>query len=237
MLVDNKINPDSNWDNEYEKLLEDERYLIYDSSKQRRKIYDQWAKEFINQTSINRSVNDSNKQSIQTSILNPDQDQDQDREEVSSTSDITLVKTKNPKVEFINFIKTHFKSKRFYIDFKRKYRKEPNFANSKLTDREKEKIFRLFHSEMKSSQEERIVNLKQFIMKSKILKKITTEWLQNNHETIINTKIDDNQIQELFSDFINILPESVISDVKLYVVDDDIRNVILKQYLTSTIKQ
>ncbi|KAK9322422.1 hypothetical protein V1517DRAFT_323422 [Lipomyces orientalis] len=48
----------------------------------------------------------------------------------------------DPKEQFLELLRQYATPKLFYQEFKRKYRKEPIFKDSSLTDREKEKIYR-----------------------------------------------------------------------------------------------
>lgn len=49
-----------------------------------------------------------------------------------------------PTVQFLEFIEKKYKSKYYFVDFKRKFRKEPEFEKSRLNDKEKEALFRTF---------------------------------------------------------------------------------------------
>ncbi|KAK9457369.1 hypothetical protein V1511DRAFT_485965 [Dipodascopsis uninucleata] len=53
----------------------------------------------------------------------------------------------DPKEQFLEFLRSYATPKLFYLEFKRKYRKDPSFRDSPLTDREKEKLYRQYIEE------------------------------------------------------------------------------------------
>lgn len=118
------VDPYSTWSIELNKVLNDDRYEIYDNFKTREEAFDEWSKLKIAQ--------------LKTKAVS-----------------IGPESSKDPKDEFFTFLESTWSPKLFYIEFKRKYRKDPVFAKSKLGDRDKEKLYREFSSYMKKSEDER----------------------------------------------------------------------------------
>ncbi|KAK9474205.1 uncharacterized protein V1510DRAFT_361510 [Dipodascopsis tothii] len=56
---------------------------------------------------------------------------------------------RDPQDEFLDFLRLHATTKLFYTEFKRKFRKDPGFRDSKLLDRQKEKLYREYVDELK----------------------------------------------------------------------------------------
>lgn len=115
------INPYAPWDAIMNKVVEDDRYDVYDSGKQRQDSYDRWAKNKIAQMRTQKPT--------QTNIP--------------------------PEQEFLEFVQSNFSSRLFYLEFKRRHRKQPAFKNS-LSDKERENLYRQFSSWMKKPSDQRI---------------------------------------------------------------------------------
>ncbi|KAA8915433.1 hypothetical protein TRICI_002423 [Trichomonascus ciferrii] len=114
------INPYAPWETVMNRVIEDDRYDVYDSGKQRQESYDRWAKNKIAEMKTQKPT--------QTNI--------------------------SPEQEFLEFVKSNFSSKLFYLEFKRKHRKQPAFKNA-LSDKERENLYRQFSSWMKKPAEQR----------------------------------------------------------------------------------
>lgn len=115
------INPYAPWETVMNRVVDDDRYDVYDSGKQRQESYDRWAKNKIAQLKTQKPT--------QTDI--------------------------SPEQEFLEFVQSNFSPKLFYLEFKRKHRKQPPFKNS-LADKERENLYRQFSSWMKKPSDQRI---------------------------------------------------------------------------------
>ncbi|CAN6666151.1 hypothetical protein TRVA0_037S01420 [Trichomonascus vanleenenianus] len=70
--------------------------------------------------------------------------------------------TSSPEQKFAEFIVSEYTPKfKFYLDFKRRLRKDPRFSESPLTDREKETLFRHTSKALRLPEPERQEKLKQ----------------------------------------------------------------------------
>lgn len=132
MLDEFSVNPYGVWSTELNKVIEDERYEIYDSNAKRAEAFDLWAKTKISSEQVSQAAGGS----IEESPGNP--------------------KSSDPVAQFLLFVKKNYMPKKFYIDFKRKNRKCPEFADSDLSDKDKETLYREFSVIMKKSPEERL---------------------------------------------------------------------------------
>lgn len=129
------VNPYKTWESALHLVIDDPRYDVYDSSKQRSEAFDVWARIKIAQI----------RQAKQT-------------QPEASSSDA-------PASLFIKFIQANYSKKLLYIDFKRKFRKQPEFSKSQLSDKDKEKLFREFSLWMKKSIQDREHALKDMATK------------------------------------------------------------------------
>lgn len=137
MLEEFSVNPYGVWSTELNKVIEDDRYEIYDSNAKREEAFDLWAKTKID----SQQVVQATEQSIEGSPGNP--------------------QSSDPVAQFLLFVKDNYTSKQFYIDFKRKNRKKPEFSESELSDKDKETLYREFSVIMKKPAEDRLKILKQ----------------------------------------------------------------------------
>lgn len=115
------INPYAPWETIMNKVVEDDRYDVYDSAKQRQESYDRWAK--------NRIAHMKTEKPAEMNI--------------------------SPEQEFLQFVQSNFSSKLFYLEFKRKHRKQPAFKNA-LSDKERENLYRQLSSWMKRPSAQRL---------------------------------------------------------------------------------
>jgi hypothetical protein len=140
MLNSHNIDPYKPWDSELNRVIDDSRYDVFDTNKQRSEAFDTWAKQKIAQM----------KQASAVALNNS----------VESSSQFAT-----PISSFMSYLKSNFNKRLLYIEFKRKFRKDLQFSNSDLADKDKEKLYREFSNWMKKSDEERELALKELSSK------------------------------------------------------------------------
>lgn len=121
------VNPYNEWDIELSKVVDDERYDILDSGKQRKDTFDEWAKQKI---SILKSqkTSDTSKESKDVSII--------------LFNEIIISDFIQAYVKYLEFIAKNYKTKYYFVDMKRKFKKNQDFATNSIPNDEKESLFR-----------------------------------------------------------------------------------------------
>ncbi|KAI5849753.1 hypothetical protein BZA05DRAFT_374931 [Tricharina praecox] len=112
----------------------------------------------------------------------------------------------NPKIPFWAFLKEHTTSKLFWAEFKRKWRKEPVMKDTKLSDKEREKMYRDFVARNKTSESIREVDLKKLLKSTPSLTRNTA---------------------------LHMLPDSVLADARYVTAPESSRDSIITEFLAS----
>lgn len=141
MLDSYNIDPYKPWESELNLVLDDARYDVFDTNKQRSEAFDLWAKQ---------------------KIANMKQEELTMKAQQTDSQDDQFA---NPVSSFINYIKTNYNKRLLYIDFKRKHRKDSQFTDSELSDKDKEKLFRQFSTWMKKSEKDREIAFEQLALR------------------------------------------------------------------------
>ncbi|ODQ68324.1 hypothetical protein NADFUDRAFT_48971 [Nadsonia fulvescens var. elongata DSM 6958] len=140
MLTRHNVNPYSSWEFELNKVINDETYLEFDSTRERSELFNEWAKINIHKM---RTAEDNSSQPLEASALH-----NQNNELDSENSGIFY---STPHSKYLKFLQTNPKPKLFYIEYKRKFREDPEFMEFKSTipDKEMEKLYRNFTRSIK----------------------------------------------------------------------------------------
>ncbi|KAG0130891.1 hypothetical protein HOY82DRAFT_578986 [Tuber indicum] len=115
-------------------------------------------------------------------------------------------KKQDPKIPFWEFLKGNASAKLYWPEFKRKWKKSSEMKDSKVPDKDKEKMYREYISHMKISEPLRENDLK------KLLRSTTT---LSRHTTL------------------ETLPESVLVDVRYVTAPDNIRGKVIQDHLAT----
>ncbi|RPA96672.1 hypothetical protein L873DRAFT_1829322 [Choiromyces venosus 120613-1] len=163
--------------------------------------YSTWEKE------MPRIVEDSRYVLINTTRARKEVFADWCRERIAELK-IGKEKTKkqDPKISFWEFLKGNASSKLYWPEFKRKWKKSSEMKESKVPDKDKEKLYREYISHMKISEPLRENDLK------KLLKSTTTLTRHTTLET---------------------LPESILVDVRYVTAPENVRDKIIQDHLAT----
>ncbi|KAK9476987.1 hypothetical protein V1514DRAFT_297320 [Lipomyces japonicus] len=126
-------------DDEEEDVSYEERVLIFRHLLRDLQInpYSQW------ETELTKAEKDDRFSILQTISERKFEFENWARERIAKLKEVQKLEPKlSPQDEFKTFLKQYATPRLFYVEFKRKHRKEPTFKNSELTDREKEKLYR-----------------------------------------------------------------------------------------------
>ncbi|KAG4305257.1 hypothetical protein PORY_001427 [Pneumocystis oryctolagi] len=115
MLQELDIDPYHPWDKEVLKIMEDPRYLLINTMKERKELFQTFCKEFIAQ---------------------------QKKEAESRPK-------RNPKISFITLLQDPRTPNMYWHEFRRKFKKEQEYKEFGLNDKEREKLFRAYQEQMK----------------------------------------------------------------------------------------
>ncbi|CCJ31106.1 unnamed protein product, partial [Pneumocystis jirovecii] len=110
MLHELDINPYHPWDQEVSKIMMDPRYLLIDTMKERKELFEAFCKESVAQ---------------------------QKKEAESKPK-------RNPKISFIALLQDPQTPNMYWHEFRRKFRKEQEYKEFGLNDKEREKLFRAY---------------------------------------------------------------------------------------------
>ncbi|EPS42012.1 hypothetical protein H072_4007 [Dactylellina haptotyla CBS 200.50] len=111
---------------------------------------------------------------------------------------------KDPRIAYLNFIEANATPKLYWPEFKRKFKKEPEMKDSKVSDRDREKYYRDYISRTKTSVETRENDLRKYLRTVKDLTR--------------RTDIDN-------------LPTSVSCDIRFVAVPKDRRDSIVLDHI------
>ncbi|PWW80782.1 hypothetical protein C7212DRAFT_274136 [Tuber magnatum] len=115
-------------------------------------------------------------------------------------------KKQDPRIPFWEFLKGNASAKLYWPEFKRKWKKSSEMKDSKVPDKDKEKMYREYISHMKISETLRENDLK------KLLKSTATL----SHYTTLDT-----------------LPESILLDVRYVTAPDNTRDKVIQDHLAT----
>ena len=115
---------------------------------------------------------------------------------------------KDPKIPYLGFLARHATPRLYWPEFKRKYRKEPELKDTKLLDKDREKLYREHINRLKLSQSELKSDL------SSLLKSLPLSAL--NRSTQLNT-----------------LPEQLLTDLRFYSLPDKARDQLVEAYIST----
>ncbi|KAG0639452.1 hypothetical protein HOY80DRAFT_1009532 [Tuber brumale] len=115
-------------------------------------------------------------------------------------------KRQDPRIPFWEFLKGNASAKLYWPEFKRKWKKSSEMKDSKVPDKEKEKMYREYISHMKISEPLRENDLK------KLLRSTTT---LSRHTTL------------------ETLPESILVDVRYVTAPDNVRDKVIQDHLAT----
>ncbi|KAL7276209.1 hypothetical protein RUND412_000794 [Rhizina undulata] len=173
LLNESQTNPFATWELAYPPLVDDPRYVLPGSTKARKEIFTQWAKEKITEI----------------------------KEEKEKEKKV------DPRIPLWDFLKEKAAgTKLYWPEFKRKWRKEPVMRDSKVVDRDREKMFRDFIAHMKLSPELRENDLKKLLKSTSSL----------TRQTVISN-----------------LPDSITTDVRYVVAPEKTRDEIITAHIST----
>ncbi|KAI9724173.1 MAG: hypothetical protein M1828_003918 [Chrysothrix sp. TS-e1954] len=115
---------------------------------------------------------------------------------------------KNPRIPYLAFLQKNATPKLYWPEFKRKFKKEAELRDSKLNDREREKLYREY------------------------VRRVTTLSERERKEDLWEV-LEGVKVGGGFSGGscgIEDLPEVVLADLKLYVLKEDVRDRVLKDF-------
>ncbi|KAG5519453.1 hypothetical protein PMAC_002080 [Pneumocystis sp. 'macacae'] len=115
MLRELDINPYHPWDQEISKIMMDTRYLLIDTMKERKELFEVFCKESIVEQ----------------------------RKEAESRP------KRDPKISFITLLQDPRTPNMYWHEFRRKFKKEQEYKDYGLNDKEREKLFREYKEQMK----------------------------------------------------------------------------------------
>ena len=170
MLSEYSLNPYSTWELELPKFVNDHRYTVLSTTKDRRDIFNDWCRERIAELKAEKARQ----------------------------------KQIDPRIPFWSFLQSNANPKYYWAEFKRKHRKDPEMKDSKLSDKDREKMYRDYLSRMKTSGTLREADLKKL--------------LNTTHGLSSRTALTG-------------LPDSIVADVRYVVCPDESRDRIIKDHL------
>lgn len=110
LLLEAEVNPYGTWDSELSKIVDDERYTILPTTKKRKEIFSEWARERI-------------------AVLKAEKEKE---------------RKYDPKYPYLLFLAQNCNGKLYWAEFKRKFRKEKEMKDVRLSDKDREKLYREF---------------------------------------------------------------------------------------------
>lgn len=116
--------------------------------------------------------------------------------------------TLDPKIPYLAFLAQHATPKLYYPEFKRKFRKEPAFRDSKLAEKEREKFYREFIARKKLPASQ---------LKSDLIALLKAVPLQKlNNQTLVDH-----------------LPAELLGDVRYISIDPTTRDVLVEGWIST----
>ncbi|QGA13799.1 hypothetical protein EYB26_001450 [Talaromyces marneffei] len=115
---------------------------------------------------------------------------------------------KDPRIKYIAFLQEYATPKLYWPEFKRKYRKEDEMKNMRMSDKDREKLYRDHIAQLKLSESTRKSDL------SALLKSIPPQDLNN-------------------SSHIEALPPAVLTDIRYISLPLKVRNPLIEAYIST----
>ncbi|CUS13036.1 unnamed protein product [Tuber aestivum] len=115
-------------------------------------------------------------------------------------------KKQDPRIPFWEFLKGNASAKLYWPEFKRKWKKSSEMKDSKVPDKDKEKMYREYISHMKISEPLRENDLKKLLKSTTTLSRYTT---------------------------LETLPESILVDVRYVTAPDNVRDKVTQDHLAT----
>jgi hypothetical protein len=115
---------------------------------------------------------------------------------------------RDPRIPYLAFLDAHATPKLYWPEFRRKYKKEPELKDMKLSDKEKEKLYR--------------EHIKRLGMRSSDLKSDLTQLLKAQPLASLNR-----------SSTLDTLPPTVLTDIRLISLAPSSRNNIIETYIST----
>jgi FF domain len=115
---------------------------------------------------------------------------------------------KDPRITYIAFLQEYATPKLYWPEFKRKYRKEDEMKNTRLSDKDREKLYRDHIARLKLSESTRKSDL------SALLKSIPLQQLNNSSNT-------------------EALPPAILTDIRYISLSPRIRDPMIETYIST----
>ncbi|KAB8235042.1 FF domain protein [Aspergillus alliaceus] len=115
---------------------------------------------------------------------------------------------KDPRIKYLAFLEAHATPKLYWPEFKRKYRKEPEMKDTKLSDKDREKIYRDLMSRLKLPESTRKSDL------SALLKSVPL--LELNRSSNLKA-----------------LPPTIITDIRYISLSPKVRDPLIETYIST----
>lgn len=115
---------------------------------------------------------------------------------------------KDPRIRYLAFLQEHATPKLYWPEFKRKFRKEPEMKDTKLSDKDKEKFYREHISQLKLPESTRKSDL------SSLLKSVPLHLLNRSSN-------------------IQALPPPVLTDIRYISLPPKVRDPLIEAYIST----
>jgi hypothetical protein len=119
-----------------------------------------------------------------------------------------LQQKRNPRIPYLAFLHTHATPKLYWPEFRRKFKKEPEMRDTKLPDKEKEKLYR--------------DHIKRLAMKQSDLKADLSALLKSQNIAALNR-----------STTLDTLPEAVLTDLRFISLPSSVRDSLVETYIST----
>lgn len=115
---------------------------------------------------------------------------------------------RNPRIPYLAFLHTHATPKLYWPEFRRKYKKEPEMRDTKLADKDREKLYR--------------DHIKRLAMKQSDVKSDLSALLKSQPIAVLNR-----------SSTLDTLPESILTDLRFISLPASVRDSIVETYIST----
>lgn len=115
---------------------------------------------------------------------------------------------KDPRIKYLAFLQVHARTKLYWPEFKRKYRKDPEMKDSHLSDKEREKFYRDYISRLKQPESNRKSDL------SALLKSVPLHSLNRSSN-------------------LEALPTSIMTDIRYITLPPKVRDPLIEAYIST----
>lgn len=157
LLDDYRVSPFTPWDRIISdetdnSILNDDRYTVLSTMKERREAFDAWARDKAAQIQAERA---------------------------------TMHKS-NPKIPYLTFLQEKASLKLYWPEFKRKYKREAEMNDRKLSDKEREKLYRDHISRLKMPESVRQADLQSLLRSVPLTSLNATSTVDNLPEQVLS---------------------------------------------------